>query len=236
MIDYTRLRDKLNPTSQIGGVDELRLRVGVVAALNSNGTVELTISETTVSSVPVLNGVPLFVGSVVQLLAYRGTMLILGTVAEAADEDSSVSFSTTAIQPLTNSTATDVSIMTLSHAFKAGYAYQIDWQWSAQIGGGASPYLVQSKLKRLNASGTLIEDMGGTPIIGTNFGRMAGSAVVKCTSANTTQTICLTGAMSTSGAPTSLDVEAASTRRTMLRIRRIGTATKYTGALEVPTA
>lgn len=236
MIDFTALNLKLNPQPQLGGADELRLRVGVVTVVNSNGTVDLTLAETEVTAIPVLNGVPLFVGSVVQLLTYRGALLVLGTVAEAADEDSSVAFSTTPIQPLVSASASDGSIITVSHAFKVGYAYEIGWEWCAQLNGGTSPFAPYSRIRRASATGTVIEDLITHAAVTTNFIKMRGSVIVKCTVANTTQTIVLCGGYSSSGAPTSMDVEATSTRRTRLTVRRIGTATKYSGALEVPTA
>jgi len=42
MIDYTKLRKKLNPEPQIGGDPGIRLRAGVVSGINADGTVTLT--------------------------------------------------------------------------------------------------------------------------------------------------------------------------------------------------
>jgi hypothetical protein len=236
MTDYTRLLQKILPQPEVGSTPQLRLRSAVVAAVNSDGTVDLTVSEVEVPDVPVLNGVIVAVGSVVQVLVQQGAMLVLGTTANAASLDSSVAFSTSAITPLVSAANTNASIITLSHAFKAGFAYRISWTWCAQFTGGTSPFVPFTKIARSSASGTAIDDIGGGTAITTNFHRMDGSTVVKCTSANTTQTIVLIGGFSTTGSPTSMDVEAASTRRTRLEIQRIGTATKYSGALEVPTA
>lgn len=234
-VDYTKLREALSPLPQISGDEKTSMRVGEVTLIHVfDGTVDVSLSGAEITDVPVLDGVVVNVGSIVQMLTYRGSLLVIGTVAQTSDADASVAFSTTAITPLTGSTGTDVSIITLSHAFKAGYAYRISWQWAAQITGGTSPYAVQSKIKRSNASGTLIDDSGNQAVITTNFARITGDVVVKCTVANTTQTLCLTGAMTGSG--TALDVEAASTRRIRLECRRIGTSTKYSGALEIPTA
>lgn len=235
MTDYTRLLQKIIPQPEVGSTPQLRLRSAVVAAVNSDGTVDLTVSEVEVPDVPVLDGVVVAVGSVVQVLVQQGAMLVLGTSASAADQDSSVTFSTTAITPLVSAANTDTQITSVSHAFKAGFAYMIDYQWAAQFPSGG-PYVPYSKIKRANASGTTIDDMGGSYALSTNFHRVQGQVIVKCTTANTTQTISLVGGFSTSGSPASMDVEAASTRRTMLRVRRIGTSTKYSGALEVPTA
>lgn len=236
-VDYTKLRAALSPLPQISGDEKTSLRVGEVTLIHVfDGTVDVSLGGAEITDVPVLDGVIVNVGSIVQMLTYRGSLLVIGTVAATSDADNSVAFSTTAITPLTTSTATDVSIITVSHAFKVGYAYRISWQWAAQVAGTGPSYSVQSKIKRSNASGTLIDDSGGFTVVGTNFTRILGDVVVKCSVANTTQTICLTGAMSVTGTPTALDVEAASTRRTRLEVRRIGTATKYTSALEVPTS
>jgi hypothetical protein len=145
-------------------------------------------------------------------------------------------FSTSPIQPLVSAANTDTVIATVSASFKQGYAYEISHEWTAQFTGGTSPFSAFSKIRRTNAAGTVIDDMGGTTATTTNFCRMRGSVVVKCTAGNTTQTIALVGGFSTTGSPTSMDVEAASTRRTRLSVRVIGYAADHSGALEVPTA
>ena len=76
MIDYTKLLKRLNP--EPGGEDVLRLRVGVVTAVNSGGLVDVTISGVSVPDVPVLAGVQAPIGAVVQILSLRGSLLVLG--------------------------------------------------------------------------------------------------------------------------------------------------------------
>jgi len=81
MIDYTKLRKKLDPEPQIGGDPGLRLRAGVVTAMNTvNGTATISMIGATISDVPVLNGSSLAVNAVVQVLSHRGGLLILGPV------------------------------------------------------------------------------------------------------------------------------------------------------------
>jgi hypothetical protein len=78
-IDYTKLLGKLLP--EAGGEDVLRLRTGVVDAVNSNGTANVGISGVVVPSLPVLGNLGgLAAGAVVQILTYRGSMLVLGSV------------------------------------------------------------------------------------------------------------------------------------------------------------
>lgn len=78
-IDYTRLLERLIP--EPGGEDKLRLRTGVIAAVNAEGTVSLTLSGVTVTNVPVLNHVMVAVDAVVQVLSYRGSLLVIGSTS-----------------------------------------------------------------------------------------------------------------------------------------------------------
>lgn len=155
---------------------------------------------------------------------------------DTAAADMSVSMSTTPIQPLVSAASTDTLVTSVSHAFKDGFAYEISYTFTIQMAGGAGPYAPYAKIRRTNAAGTVIDDGGSYAGVSNNFFRIHGKMIVKCTAGNTTQTIALVGGFSTSGSPTSMDVEAASTRRTRLEVRRIGTSAQYTDALEVPTA
>jgi hypothetical protein len=236
-VDYTKLREALSPLPQISGDEKTSMRVAEVTAINSaDGTVDVLLSETAVENVPVLDSVVVFVGSIVQMLTYRGSMLVIGTVAVTADNDSTIGGSNTPQQPLVSSANTDALITAVTHEFIVGYAYEISWFWAAQINNGTSPFVAYSRLRRLNTSGTPIEETLHTAIVGSNITRVQGSVFVKCSVATTTQTIALCGGFGTNGSPTSIDLEAASTRRTRLHVKRVGTADKYSGYLEVPTA
>lgn len=78
MIDYTKLRKKLVPEPD--GQDVLKLRTATVTAIDSStGATTITMSDgAVVANVPVLGGAVFAVGSVVQVLSYRGSMLIIG--------------------------------------------------------------------------------------------------------------------------------------------------------------
>lgn len=79
-IDISQIKKKLVPTPD--GQDELRLRTGVVDAINANGTVDIVLSGVTMTNVPVLaTGYTLTVDRAVQVATYRGSMLVLGHVA-----------------------------------------------------------------------------------------------------------------------------------------------------------
>ena len=82
-IDYTKLLAKLNP--EPGGEDVLRLRTGVVSAVNSDGTVNVAISGVVIPHVPRLAGTILSAASNVQVLSYRGSLLVLDAVARNAN-------------------------------------------------------------------------------------------------------------------------------------------------------
>lgn len=81
MLDYTKLVSKLLPQDQVSGDPGLQLRAGVVDALNLDGTVDVALSGAIVEDVPRLGEASIQVGAVVQILVYRGSMLILGQVA-----------------------------------------------------------------------------------------------------------------------------------------------------------
>lgn len=82
MIDITRLSGRLTPKSD--AEDVLRLRVGLVDALNSDGTIDVLLDQVLVDKpVPVLAGALVEVGLPVQLLSYRGSLLAIGTSINA---------------------------------------------------------------------------------------------------------------------------------------------------------
>src|SRR6188508_1316671 len=77
-IDYTKLRQKLTPEDQVGGDPGLQLRVGTIQAIASDGTVTLNLSGVNITDVNVLDGAVFSVGTVVQVLSYRGSLLVIG--------------------------------------------------------------------------------------------------------------------------------------------------------------
>jgi len=101
MLDYTVLLKKIAP--QDDGQDVLRLRVGIVAAIASDGTVDVTINEVVVPDVPVLGGTYFPVGSTVQILSYRGSLLVIGPVGAALSSPVALAGNTTT--GTTNSTS-----------------------------------------------------------------------------------------------------------------------------------
>lgn len=155
---------------------------------------------------------------------------------ETVVSGAAAALSTTANQPLVSAANTDALVQSLSYDFKKGYCYKISYSWRMQINGGTSPFVVYSKLRRLNASGTLFFDPGGVCHIGSNFMQQSGFAIVKCSIADTTQTVALVGGFSTTGGPTSLDVESAPAAPKLIIIEKLGLDTDVPSAIEIPTS
>lgn len=83
MLDYTNLLKKLVPEDD--GEDFLRLRVGTVNAVNANGTLDITMSSgVIVPSVPKLATAYAPVGAVVQMISFRGSLMVIGAVGSGA--------------------------------------------------------------------------------------------------------------------------------------------------------
>lgn len=109
MIDYTKLKQKLVPEPD--GQDVLRLRVATVSAIGAtSGLVDITLSGVLVEDVPVLGSALFTVGSVVQVLSYRGSLLIIGSAGPAAarpvQASGSITEGTTASSAWVNSLTT----------------------------------------------------------------------------------------------------------------------------------
>lgn len=172
---------------------------------------------------------------VAELPVEVGDLVTADLLEEIAGLTSYTSFVTTPIQPLVSAAGTDTLITTVTVDFISGYAYEVFYTFPVQFTGGTSPFNAYAKIRRTNAAGTVIHDPGGTAAVTTNFVQVVGECMLKCTAGDTTQTLALIGGFSTSGSPTSMDVEAASTRRAQLRVKRVGYAEEY-DALEVPTA
>lgn len=81
-MDMTRLARQLFPDS--GGAGDLQLRAMVVDAVNADGTLDLVSGDETIPDVARLDSSTVFAGDTVQVLAARGQLLVLGSVATAS--------------------------------------------------------------------------------------------------------------------------------------------------------
>lgn len=81
--NLTKLKKKLVPPPD--GQDVAKLRAGVVAAIGTDGTVDLTLNGTLIPAVPVLSGAGnIVVGKTVQVISYRGSLLVIGGSSQKA--------------------------------------------------------------------------------------------------------------------------------------------------------
>ena len=79
MIDYTKLLEKISPKPD--GEDKLRLRTGTVTTVNADGTLDITMSDGVL--LPGVNKLATAyapAGAVVQIVVFRGAMLVIGAV------------------------------------------------------------------------------------------------------------------------------------------------------------
>jgi hypothetical protein len=79
--DMTKLLKKLFPESDSDGPGSLTLRTMTVSAVNGDGTVDLSSSGVVIPDVNRLESATVSNGDRVQVLASRGQLLVLGTVA-----------------------------------------------------------------------------------------------------------------------------------------------------------
>lgn len=83
MTDYTKLLNKLIPSP--GGEDTVRMRTARVTAINSNGTVRISVSGVTIpKDIPRLASSGMLVGDTVSVISFRGELLVIGPVAEGS--------------------------------------------------------------------------------------------------------------------------------------------------------
>lgn len=76
-IDLSKIKKKINPP--MDGQDVLRLRAAQVTARSATtGRTSVLLNGAIVDDVPALNNVVFAVGTIVQVLSYRGSLLILG--------------------------------------------------------------------------------------------------------------------------------------------------------------
>lgn len=113
-IDYSKLLDKLLPPSD--GEDMTRLRTGLVDAVNSDGTVNVGISGLVVPNVPRLAGAPMVAGTIVNILVWRGGLLVIGPTSVGPAPLVPVSIHTAACTSDTTGglTVTDITGMTFN--------------------------------------------------------------------------------------------------------------------------
>lgn len=154
MLDYTGLLKKLTPDRD--GEPHTHLRVGTVNAVNSDGTLDIMMSGgIIVPSVPKLANVYAGIGVAVQMISFRGSLLVLGPsgtgiptanqriTTEIIDSNSGM-FTTTAVQ-VASITAPLISGLT--------YRVTFDGAFDTTVTGD----IVRARIFEDNTSGTQLQ-------------------------------------------------------------------------------
>lgn len=124
--NLTKLRKKLVPTPD--GQDELKLRTAIVTAVNSDGTLDITLAGVTVAGVPRLMEASVAVGTVVQVLAYRGSLLVIGRSATSGQTASlglwARAQSTSSLTGITSTSPVTTGLLTNTVTFVKNRVYE----------------------------------------------------------------------------------------------------------------
>ena len=155
-IDYTKLLAKLDP--QPGGEDTARMRTGIVDAVNSDGTVDLAISGIIVPSVPRVNSLVVAENTVVQVISYRGSLLVLGSVAANNNYEAGrmVAYTGNDTDGSAGASNTETAILTASAPVISGLAYRV-WA-NVHITPGVVSLGAVRLREGVTAGGTIIRD------------------------------------------------------------------------------
>lgn len=139
-IDLTQIKKKILPPQD--GQDELKLRTGTVSAVNVDGTVNLTLNGVTVPSVPVISGVTVSASQVVQVLTYRGSLMVLGGTGNKMvlrkSGDQNLTLNNTTAQAITDMAFTGqanaVYLVKLLLTYNGNSAQDIKVSWTGPSG------------------------------------------------------------------------------------------------------
>lgn len=111
-INLSKIKKKLNPEPDGQGL--LRLQAATVSAIAADGTVDLNLNAATVTDVPCLGSARFVVGQSVQVLSYRGSLLVIGgsgkavqpgpVIATGGNTDTGTTASTSFVTALTGAT------------------------------------------------------------------------------------------------------------------------------------
>lgn len=110
-INLSKIKKKLNPEPDGQGL--LRLQSATVTAIASDGTVDILLNGATVADVPCLGSARFAVNQAVQVLSYRGSLLVIGgsgkPTSQPVQAEGSTANGTTTSTSFTNSlTATGI--------------------------------------------------------------------------------------------------------------------------------
>jgi hypothetical protein len=92
-LNLSKIKKKLNPEPDGQGL--LRLQAATVSAIDADGTVDISLNGATVADVPTLGSARFVTGQAVQVLSYRGSLLVLGGSGKPSGQSVSAVGSTT---------------------------------------------------------------------------------------------------------------------------------------------
>lgn len=126
MIDYTALLKKLTPDRD--GEPFTHLRTAVVDAVNSDGTVDLEMSGgIIVPDVSKLDSAHVEVNTVVQVISFRGSMLVLGPVANlsAVNSGQVIAYHSESTDSVAGGSGAEVVIMSVTASLQDERTYRV---------------------------------------------------------------------------------------------------------------
>lgn len=155
MLDYTGLLKKLTPDRD--GEPHTHLRVGTVNAVNSDGTLDIVMSGgIIVPSVPKLANVYAGIGVAVQMISFRGSLLVLGPVSSNAVPAPSQRISTNVITASVGTfTTTATQVASITAPLISGLTYRVtfDGAFDTTVTGD----IVRARIFEDNTSGTQLQ-------------------------------------------------------------------------------
>lgn len=169
MIDYSGLREKINPDRD--GQDVLQLRTATVSAIGTNGKVSITLNGVTVTDVPYLVSSGIVVGTVVQVLVYRGSLLVIGAAAGSTQSIGGAWHDEMTADGSANTSATGVAYMDVTLPGPGTYAFHGQWiyttatnsiQMGFTLGGTSTPSSYRYSTQVVPNSSTTGQEAGHT--------------------------------------------------------------------------
>jgi hypothetical protein len=155
MLDYTKLSKKLVPGRD--GEPYTSMRTGTVDAINSDGTVDIEMSSgVLVPDVPRLATVSVVVGDVVQMISFRGSLLVIGTSATGASGSAQASPRVATTERESNSSnitsTTESTVDSVTASLVAGRTYRVTW--AGAIFSSVKDGVARARIREDNSTGT----------------------------------------------------------------------------------
>lgn len=151
-LDYTSLLKKLTPDRD--GEPHTHLRTGVVAAINSDGTLDITMSSgVLVPDVPKLAGAYAPVGAAVQMISFRGVLLVIGATSDNTSSGPMYRANTTIRTSVSSSvTTTETTIDSVTAPLVSGRTYRVTWDLPLTVSVATDTHFV--RIRENNSTGT----------------------------------------------------------------------------------